>query len=437
MENVVLNSQQEEAVKLIQDWFENQTNKMIFTLSGSAGTGKTFLISYIIENILKLSEDEVAFIAYTGKAASVIAQRTGRETSTIHRLIYNPVEVEKIIKLSGSEQKVKKIEFLKKPSIGMYRLIVLDEISMVDQHILEDLMSYGIKTLCCGDMAQLPAIVKQNNLLESPDYNLTKIMRQQGDSVILKLAEMAKNGVSIPIGNYGDAIVVQKESLSNEDLGKILLKADQVICGTNKTRIQLNNFIRQLKGIDIDRFKLPLKGEKIICCSNNYEVFLDKERRYNLVNGTIGYCETDTVSKEKSLGVIDFKPDFISEITEDVVFDTGIFLDGVFKYEPHSKAIETLDGKILPKISFKKDAMDDLDTLKNKISDFIEAKVSAVEEVVINQFEFAYAISCHKSQGSEWDNIVIFDEKSIFRKDADKWLYTAITRARKKLIILK
>lgn len=216
-----------------------------------------------------------------------------------------------------------------------------------------------------------------------------------------------------------------------------MLKADQVICGTNKTRIQLNNFIRQLKGIDIDRFKLPLKGEKIICCSNNYEVFLDKERRYNLVNGTIGYCETDTVSKEKSLGVIDFKPDFISEITEDVVFDTGIFLDGVFKYEPHSKAIETLDGKILPKISFKKDAMDDLDTLKNKISDFIEAKVSAVEEVVINQFEFAYAISCHKSQGSEWDNIVIFDEKSIFRKDADKWLYTAITRARKKLIILK
>jgi exodeoxyribonuclease-5 len=79
---------------------------------------------------------------------------------------------------------------------------------MVDQHILEDLMSYGIKTLCCGDMAQLPAIVKQNNLLENPDYNLTKIMRQQGDSVILKLAEMAKNGVSIPIGNYGDAIVV-------------------------------------------------------------------------------------------------------------------------------------------------------------------------------------------------------------------------------------
>ena len=152
MDEVILNEQQAEAVKLIESWYK-YSDDLIFTLSGSAGTGKTFLINYLIKNILQIPDEKIAFIAYTGKAASVISQRTKKDTSTIHRLIYNPVEVVKKVKIGDVEKEVKKIEFVKKNSIGNLKLIILDEISMVDQHILDDLCSYKIKILCCGDKA--------------------------------------------------------------------------------------------------------------------------------------------------------------------------------------------------------------------------------------------------------------------------------------------
>ena len=432
---VELNEQQKEAVELIKIWFES-SDELIFTLSGSAGTGKTFLINYIIKNVISLRDDQVAFIAYTGKAASVIAQRTGKETSTIHRLIYNPVEVMKKVNVGGVEKEVKKIQFMRKPTIGPYKLIVLDEISMVDETILEDLKSYKIKILCCGDIAQLPAIMKSNTLLDSPDYSLTKIMRQKGDSIILKLAQMAKEGVEIPYGNYGDAVVLRDGSIPEDELKDILLNSDQIICGTNKTRNALNTYIRSLKGIDTARYRFPLSGEKIICTMNNYEIFLDAEKKYNLVNGTIGTCIGDMETQEDDLGVVSFEPDFLSETTHDILVDTGIFSEGEFKHEPGERAWEFYNGTYgIRNINLGKNISDD--ERREKVSQLIHDKMDAVDDVAINHFEFAYAISCHKSQGSEWDNIVIFDESKIFRDNSKKWLYTAITRARKKIILIR
>jgi exodeoxyribonuclease-5 len=308
---------------------------------------------------------------------------------------------------------------------------------MVDQYLLDDLISYKIKILCCGDKAQLPAIMKANTLLDSPDYNLTQIMRQKEGSVILRLAEMARSGVQIPYGNFGDAVVLDEKSIKPETLKQILLTADQVICGLNRSRNNLNTFIRQLKGIDTEKYRCPLKDEKVICVMNNYDIFLDKYKHYNLVNGTIGKVLKDMDSSNPGLGVIDFEPDFLNETTKNIVLDPYIFTEGEFKYEQHQYAIETCSGEYLVKESFKRGKNESKEDFAEKMKEYAKIQLNASDEVVINRFEFAYAISCHKSQGSEWDNVVIFDESKAFRNDANKWLYTAITRARKKLIIIR
>lgn len=143
-----LNEGQSIAALAIKFWFENSSDvKQTFVLAGYAGTGKTYLIDYIIENLLNISPTDVAFITPTGKAASVLIQR-GRNASTIHRLIYNVVETEYTTKVGGKEIKCKKKSFVRKPSIPKYKLLIIDEISMVDADVMKDLLQYGIPILC-------------------------------------------------------------------------------------------------------------------------------------------------------------------------------------------------------------------------------------------------------------------------------------------------
>lgn len=159
--NIKLNEQQEKAKDLIVDWFKNKTNeKLIFVLAGYAGTGKTFLINHIIKNELNL-EGKVAFIAPTGKAASVLIQRGSTNACTIHKLIYNRVEKESQTEINGKIIKTKRFEFVKKTSIPNYKLIVLDEVSMVDEKVMKDLISFGRPILCTGDARSITFIWKK------------------------------------------------------------------------------------------------------------------------------------------------------------------------------------------------------------------------------------------------------------------------------------
>lgn len=147
---VALNQGQQEAADSIELWYNlGLEDKQIYTLAGYAGTGKTFLINYIINERLKLAPHDVAYIAPTGKAASVLIQRGATNACTLHKLIYNRVEKEYVNEINGKKVISKKIEFVKKPSIKKYKLIILDEVSMVDAKNMEDLISYGIPILCC------------------------------------------------------------------------------------------------------------------------------------------------------------------------------------------------------------------------------------------------------------------------------------------------
>ena len=400
-----LTADQIKADKLIEDWFLHST-RQVFVLAGFAGTGKTTLLKHTVTQTLNLIPDEsAAFVTPTGKAATVLI-RSGIPATTLHRLIYQSIPEEQEIEINGKKVKIEKLTFKRRENIDKsIKLIVLDEASMVSDSVLWDLMEFGVKLLLCGDNAQLPPVEGFNTYLKSPDYTLRSIVRQQLDNPIIKISELAREDKYIPYGRYGDCVsVINKRLFTGERRKNYLLKADQIICGLNKTRYALNDELRTLRGLG----ELPESGDKLICTLNNWEQYIDGEYRFNLVNGIIGTAYDPFYDSSSGIGFMQFKPDFLDELCPEALpFDTGIFTDGRYRYK-HGDYFE----------KFNEDG-------------------EAVGAFTLNRFEYGYCISCHKAQGSEFDNAVIFDESYAFKEDKSRWLYTAITRAKKKLILVR
>ena len=430
--NIKLTELQEKAAVEICKWFKSykDTSDQLFILAGYAGTGKTFLVNHIIHNLLKLDEDSVAFVAPTGKAANVLIQRGALNATTIHRLIYRRVTKKFETKIGDKIITSEKTEFVKKESIPKYKLIVLDETSMVESRIMGDLVSFGIPILCCGDPFQLPPPAGMSNgLLENPNITLTEIVRQESDNAIINLATKIRNGEELKFGNYGDVIVVPSNSLTKDRRDYLLTKADQVICGTNARRKTLNKEIKKSLGLKLGELNI---GEKVICLLNNWDVTLDDFDEYYLVNGMIGYIKDFKILKntESKLGVIKIQPDFITNVSGDIVSDMGNFISDRQFYEFHQYVYLMSDGTYEIKKEYQKGAK------REDILAYLIQKRDAVLCEQLNFFDSAYCISCHKAQGAEWDNVVVFDESKVFGDDWRRWLYTAITRARKKLVII-
>ncbi|MBE7086226.1 MAG: hypothetical protein E7366_03645 [Clostridiales bacterium] len=228
---------------------------------------------------------------------------------------------------------------------------------------------------------------------------------------------MAREGKQIPYGNYGDKVcVIRRGSLVGSERRRLFLKADQILCGRNKTRLELNREIREYKGIADE--ELPTEGEKLICTLNDWEKALDGNDTFFLVNGIIG-----TASEIKphfdDLATMEFQADFMNESVK-VPFDTGIFTKGKYSHLYGERAVTLSDGTVVHEGNFA-----------------LLHKLRSVADEPICRFEFAYAITCHKSQGSEFDFVIVFDESWAFHEEKNRWLYTAITRAREKLLIVR
>lgn len=433
---VTLNAQQEEAKNLIVKWFNSDPSgeNLIFTLAGYAGVGKTFLIDYVINEVLKLPKNKVAFVAPTGKAASLLVQKGNRAT-TIHRLVYNYVDSEKKDKNGNAIPK-----FVKKSEIPNFKLIVVDEVSMVSADMLKDIISFDIPILAVGDPGQIPPVMATSNkLLLHPNYTLTEIVRQSEGNQIIHISFLARTGEEIPCGKYGDSvIVINREDIPEEEYKNILLKADQIICGKNSTRLKINNYMRELKGFTQ---KTPESGDKVICCQNNYNISLDKEGDFPLVNGTIGtVIRYKTVNDEEHLGKLKFKAEFLDKETEEnIIIDESIFTsdDHNFVYDRHQHVYKMKDGQYKVSLSLKKQENMTAEEHKKIIAAEIKRRCLSTREFQISDFDYAYAISVHKAQGSQFGKVVLFDESDCFRAYKKQWLYTAITRASEKLIIIK
>lgn len=260
------------------------------------------------------------------------------------------------------------------------KLVVIDECSMVGEELGRDLLSFGKPVLVLGDPAQLPP-VKGEGFFTSrePDFLLTEVHRQAADNPIIRMSMDVREGRGLPHGAYGSSRVISRAELSPDDV----LDADQVIVGMNKTRRQFNARMRELLGFS-GKF---MEGDKLVSLRN------DKER--GILNGGLW-----------SVGKI------IKSTSETTALE-ATSLDGTAAGEPVKFITHHawLDGS--------------------------EGDIPWKEQKKYSPLDYAYVLSCHKSQGSQWEDVMVFDESGVFRDDADKWLYTAITRAAERVTVIR
>lgn len=418
--------QQAAAIAAIENWFRNRTrDQQIFRLFGYAGTGKTTITRHAIgERGLEPMDRSggsggVLYAAFTGKAALVMT-RKGTPASTIHSLIYKvseatPEEIERVTReleslrgglramgpaeRSFSETQIRRLELrladIHQPRFVLNEqslvrdadLIVLDEVSMVGAEMASDLLAFGKPILVLGDPGQLPPIKGDGAFTDAdPDVMLTDIHRQAETSAIIRLATLARQSAPIPYGEHDDFVWKMRRS----DIGPHqFLKGGQVICGRNATRLFLNTAMKQAAGFPA---AYPQgAGEKIICLKNRHDL--------GLVNGM--FLDLSDIRDESALAF--------------------------------SAAVRTEDGNAVPgRQWFYKGHFDDhveYDTERLR-RDWRDMR-GLVESV------WGYAITCHKAQGSQWENIIVYDDGlGRTREDRARWLYTAITRAERGLVIL-
>lgn len=386
-----LNQGQIQASLLLENWWYS-SNDQVFELCGAAGTGKTTIVRYLIEQI-GLSMDEVLFVAFMGKAATCL-QRNGLPAKTIHSACYTYHKVpmrdengKKILDEYGLPKM--KLKFELKESIGSHiKLIVVDEGGQVNTEMARDLLSFGLPMIVLGDLNQLPPVFGKSYFLQKPDYVLKQIMRQSEGSPIIYLSQCVLNDRQITPGIYGDSAVIRKDDLNDYTYKK----ADVVLTFTNKLRSAVNTMFRE----HIKKFKdldVPHQGESIICRKNNWNKELDG---VFLTNGMTGYIDyMDLSSLKDGAFTLDFRPDFSIESYKNLRVD-----------------FNTLMGE-------------------KCVSDVSEYDYG------INKFEFGYALTTHLSQGSQWDDVLVLAEPySNFSPELKKKImYTAITRARKRIVI--
>ncbi|MBO5737578.1 MAG: AAA family ATPase, partial [Clostridia bacterium] len=348
---IKLTEDQERAKNLIAEWYVN-TDDQVFVLSGYAGTGKTFLIDYVVRKVLGLKVgSEAVFVSPTGKAAANLV-KSGTLAGTVHSLIYIRDEEDFDVDANGEIIQREDLSFIKKDKIDeKIKLIIIDEASMINETVLQDLLSFKVKCLFSGDGAQLPPVNGTCPLLTNPHYTMKEIVRQAADNPIIQVATMARQGISIPYGNYGDKVcVVRKGTLKGEQRKRLFLTANQIICGRNITRNNINAEVRRYKGIEKDAL-LPTDGEKLICTLNDWEKPLDTGKKFHLVNGIIGTAK-DIKEQPDDLATMEFTADFL-EYGVNVPFDTGIFQYGKYKHAYGQRAVQLVDGTVVHEYNYE------------------------------------------------------------------------------------
>lgn len=391
-----LTKKQEEGLRIAIERYKNKEKYTV--ISGFAGSGKSTLVRFIIE-ALGVDEDDVCYACYTGKAAEVLRKKGNKNCMTLHKMLYDSVP-----RIDGTFLRVPKREL-------DYKIIIVDECSMMPKQLADLLFSHRVYVICLGDPFQLPPINKDedNHLLDHPHVFLDEIMRQAKESEIIRVSMDIREGRPISITDGSEVKVYSAASTPQSKILGIMNWADQTLVGTNAKRQALNNLMRQY----LERGAMPEQGDKVICLKNYWETF--GEDKNSLVNGTIGYIKNPVKSWIKlPRNICEGKN--IDVLISDMISDSGEL--------------------------YRSLAMDPLMILEGKKTlDFKdEWKLSKQKGIGIlpKEFAYAYAITVHKAQGSEWGKVLIIEEKFPFDKNEHaRWLYTAITRSSEKCVIIR
>lgn len=423
---MILSPQQDTALRLCAEWIKDPS-RQVFYLAGFAGTGKSTLAKHLVSS----SDGRWLFAALTGKAAHVLRQKLGVPAQTIHSLIYRPAgestlseiqlfdirlqqyleaaerrdppentpaEAIEMARLSAIRRELlsnKKMKFTLWPLSTLFDKdvagVVIDECSMVDERVGKDLESFGKKILVLGDPAQLPPVHGGGYFTNrKPDFMLTEVHRHAKESSVLRLATLIREGGSLDqFRPDNDCRILPRREYSSEGkiaIADLALNADQVLVGTNKTRIAGNKRHRELLGRTRPE---PELGDKLVCLRNDREI--------GVFNGSIWKVVNEPILDGEDTDVIALRLE--SDDQPGVVVECVSWLHHMLGRE------------------------DELQQMSWGRRDFLE-------------FSYGYSLTVHKSQGSQWNNVLLVDESSVFRNDARRHLYTGITRAAQTLTIL-
>lgn len=450
---ITLTPMQEAAVRTVVQRLKGvNTPEPLTYIAGVAGSGKSTILAFILE-MLGYPPESVAFCAPTGRAAKVMRMKLKAQkypntnATTIHSAIYRakpaPVATlendiaaheEELARVKGElspdyadnfaklmeqpeiKKQVNLIERLRKELAAAYQedkinfqlnpdapiqltqLIVVDEASMVNEIMARDLMSFAVPILAIGDPCQLPPVEGKAGLTNGvPDYFLSEIHRQAADNPIIHLSMLARTGEDLPYGDYGSGVVVMDRA--DYDFTGSFEGRPQFIVGLNKTRWKITQTLRQqFKFVDEAGQKVgPREGEPLIIKKNTRE-------HPSLVNGTLCTAQSsaDLIDGNATFR-LSFEDDESLRYVDKNVFQ-GLFEEHFFRKQNAYSAPDHVAYR---------------------------AKKSAICA------DWAYCITTHSAQGAEFDDVVLIDESSVFRQDADRHLYTGITRASKKLMVLR
>lgn len=353
----MLSLEQQDAVNKL---FSNISFKQVQTLGGYAGTGKTTVIKTLVSRLTSNNMNP-AICAYTGKAVNVLRNKD-LTSQTLHSLLYTPIY--------DTDGNIDGWSLVNKNLItDVFDVIIVDEASMVDSIIYKDLVEIGLPIIFVGDHGQLEPISNSDkfNLMRDPDIKLEKIHRNSGE--IAYFADFVRKG-NLP-SKFPTQNRVQLVKASGVE-PRHYAEYDQTICVYNKSRIRINNMVREYKKINLSYISV---GDKIICLKNHFTQGL-----YNGMQGIV----TQVHRNEK-----------ISFLSNGIKYSK-------IPYDPEQFGKEKTDYK----------------------REIFSRK---------NPFDYAYAITCHKSQGDEWDDVIVYEENNEFC-DPLRWRYTAASRAKNSLI---
>lgn len=444
---------QENALKLLSGYLTHDENEQIFLLKGYAGTGKTTIISTVVKNLSKLRLKS-ALSAPTGRAAKVMRNYSGKNAQTIHKLIYFP-------KKNGKGN----VDFVTKENKYRNTVFIIDEASMIPDFsagedlfsgnsLLDDLVEFvfgghNCRLILIGDAAQLPPVKAElspaldNEILKRKYHvnvstaELTNVMRQQLDSGILKNATQMRDNLEYDVyEDFKFNLSKQNDMVRLIDGHEIMEAINSaydndgheetaIIVRSNKRANQYNQQIRQR--ILMREGEIAV-GDFLMVVKNNYFWVKPTTEAGFIANG-------DIIEVEKIRGIFEIYGFRFAKIKAKMVdypnmnaFETVVILDTLDMTTP---SLTYQDAQKL-----YQEVLKDYADIKSKYKQFLSVKKNEFFNAL--QVKFSYAMTCHKSQGGQWNTVFI--EQPYLPEGLDKnsmrWLYTACTRAKTKLYLI-
>ena len=481
----ILNEGQKQLVEEVNSFLSDKTTS-VFLLKGYAGTGKTF-ITYGITQYLNAIGRQKVLMAPTGKAAKVLSDKTKTNASTIHRIIYNYENVKEFKEegLEGSET-FRCYAELKVNLDTSETVYIIDEASMVSDlysdseffrfgsgFLLKDLLKYinldhndhNKKIIFIGDNAQLPPVgmsyspaltakyLKDKYQLNNHECELTEVVRQKSDSGVMANAKKLRvalaaeqfNQLDFEI-NYADITHLHVDNLVGQYIeacdGKVAqAKNSIVIASSNRQVSKYNQVIREHF---FPMQETLVARDKVISVANHYrENHVVTNGEFGMIKQVLSEPEIKTVvlRKKGELGLTEtirvelcfreVELGFRNEYGEVNFFKSKIVENLLYNDEP---TLSSDENKALY-VDFRNRHPHLLSNSKR-----VELREALLNDPYFNAFKlkFGYAITCHKAQGSEWNQVFLkcSSHHKTLTKEYFRWLYTAITRTSAQLFVI-